>query len=63
MIYFQGMWYCTQCGWDYEMKPKNGHCHYCDGVQFEDFPSVPKSDTDQLTEQELQDEQLSMGIF
>lgn len=63
MIFFQGSWYCTCCGWDYDYIPKDRKCIHCDGEQFQGFPMVPPSDEDQLTEKEIKDLDLSIGIF
>jgi hypothetical protein len=61
MMYFQGSWYCTQCGYEsYEYKEQ---CHLCLSEEFQSEPLCPKDDIDQLSEKDLEHTDFNVGNF
>lgn len=46
MIFFQGEWYCMQCGASHLMRPNQ--CVLCENEEFQTEPYAPIDDLDQL---------------
>ena len=61
MIYFQGLWYCTQCGQNYDTL--EFACKLCSGEDFQNKPICPPDDLDQLSNKDLEYFNFNIGNF
>lgn len=50
MIFFQGTWYCAQCGMSSDMHVSK--CNQCEGDEFQTEPYAPTDDLDQLNDRD-----------
>ena len=60
MLFFQGSWFCTQCG--YEYNTYINECKFCEGEDFSDQPIVERSDYDQLSNDEQIQLEMELGM-
>jgi hypothetical protein len=61
MIYFQGSWYCSQCGHSYDTLESN--CKFCSGEDFQNESIYPQNDLDQLSDKDLEYLDFNIGNF
>lgn len=61
MIYFQGSWYCTQCGQNYDTLELG--CKLCSSEDFQNEPICPPDDLDQLSDKDLEYLDFNIGNF
>jgi DnaJ-class molecular chaperone len=58
MLFFQGSWYCTQCGHEYISY--QAECKNCEGEDFSDQPMIERSNNEEQIQIEMD---LGMEIF
>lgn len=61
MIYFQGSWYCAQCGQEYHQYASM--CNLCTSEEFQEVPLCPPDDLDQLSDKDLELLNFNIGNF
>jgi predicted ATP-dependent serine protease len=61
MIYYQGTWYCAQCGDEYETFINQ--CKLCKNDEFQVEPLAPIDDFDQLSDKDIALYNFAIGNF